>query len=55
MIVPFIANIWGFISQSIVFKEGVNTTYGLAMTGAVFSSLEGKGKHYQEQTHFVNK
>ncbi|KAI7859712.1 hypothetical protein BDC45DRAFT_496645 [Circinella umbellata] len=40
-LVPFIANIWGFISQTIVFKEGVDTTYGLAMLGAVFGSLIG--------------
>ncbi|KAG2223372.1 hypothetical protein INT45_002867 [Circinella minor] len=40
-LVPFIANIWGFISQTIVFKEDVDTTYGLAMFGAVFGSLVG--------------
>ena len=44
MIVPFITNIWGFISQTIVFKEGVDTTYGLAMLGAVFGSLIGNKK-----------
>ncbi|KAI9243481.1 hypothetical protein BDA99DRAFT_566631 [Phascolomyces articulosus] len=40
-LIPFISNIWGFVSQTVVFKEGINTPYELAMFGVVFGSLEG--------------
>ncbi|KAI9471360.1 hypothetical protein BDB00DRAFT_943713 [Zychaea mexicana] len=40
-LIPFIANIWGFIAQLLVFRNNRKSSYELAMFGTVFSCLEG--------------
>ncbi|KAI8141412.1 hypothetical protein BJV82DRAFT_670695 [Fennellomyces sp. T-0311] len=40
-IVPFIANIWGFITQTLVFTQGAKAPFELAMFAVVFQCMEG--------------